>query len=132
MLEVTDEIPGSKELIQWFGYWPSFHDAEVIDVKLDRNGPSTIRIHTWEITDRLDNQGHYICTKHVIVSFIFGGVADLHLDGFNQQNVISGLDLRQTAEGYEISMEPCYGIEGTLTAETVRLEFQPGVPPGRI
>ncbi len=26
MLEVTDELPGTPELIAWFGYWPSFHE----------------------------------------------------------------------------------------------------------
>jgi hypothetical protein len=43
MLEVTDEIPGTAEFIKWFGYWPSFHDTEVLDLKLCRSGPSTIR-----------------------------------------------------------------------------------------
>jgi Immunity protein 50 len=132
MLEVTDEVPGAKELIEWFGYWPSFHDAEILDVKLDRSDQSTVRIHTFEITDRVSKQGSYICTKHVIVNFVLNGITNLHLDCFNSQNVISGLDLRQTDEGYELTLEPCYGLEGTITANVVHLELQPGLPPGSI
>lgn len=40
MLEVTDEVPVSSELIRWFGYWPSFHDAEVLEIELRRTGHS--------------------------------------------------------------------------------------------
>ena len=128
MLEVTDEVPGTPELIKWFGYWPSFHDAEVLDLKLDRTGRSTVRVHTFEMTDQVNSQGSFTCTKHVIVSFILDGITDLHLDGFNGQNVISELHLRQTNEGYELSLEPCYGLEGTITAHRVCVELEPGIP----
>jgi len=56
-------------------------------------------------------------------------VANLHLDYFNAQNVISGLLLKQTAGGYELALDGCYGIEGTITADRNHLELQPGLPP---
>ena len=128
MLEVTDEIPGTLELVTWFGYWPSFHDAEVLDLEFHRTGGSTVRIHTFEMTDQVDSQGFFICTKHVIVSFVLEGVTTLHLDDFNGQNVISGLLLKQTADGYELVLEGCHGVEGTITADRIRLGLQPGIP----
>jgi len=129
MLEVTDEVPGTRELIEWFGYWPSFHDAEVLDLNLVRTGRSTVRIHTFEMTDQVNSQGFFACAKHVIVTFVFDGVTGLHLNDFNAQNVIDGLQLRQTAEGYELALEPCHGLEGTITANHVHLELEPGIPP---
>jgi hypothetical protein len=129
MLEVTDEVPGTSELIAWFGHWPSFHDAEVLEVALRRSGNSTIRIHAFEMTDQVNSQGFFIQTKHVIVSFVLEGVTNLHLDCFNKQNVISGLLLKQTAEGYELGLDGCYGIEGTITADRIHLELQHGLPP---
>ena len=128
MLEVTDEVPGASELTRWFGYWPSFHDAEVLDLELHRAGYSTVRIHTFEMTSEIDTQGFFIFTKHVIVEFILEGVKNLHLDDFNAQNVISGLDLKQTAEGFELVLEGCYGVEGTITADRIRIQIQPGPP----
>jgi hypothetical protein len=130
MLEVTDEVPGTAELIKWFGYWPSFHDAEVLDLKLDRTGGSTLRVHTFEMTPQVNSQGFFICTKRVIVSFAFDGITNLHLDDFNEQNVISELHLRQTNEVYELLLEPCYGLQGTIAARRVRVEFEPGIPSG--
>ena len=83
MLEVNDEVLGTSALVGWFGYWPSFHDAEVLDLELHRSGSSTIRIHTFEATNQVNSQGFFVCAKHIIVSFVVEGVTDLHLDYFN-------------------------------------------------
>jgi hypothetical protein len=70
------EIPGASDLFAWFGYWPTFHDGEVLSVHLDRSGPSRIRVHTWEGTHQLDSRGYIVLRKHVIVTFIFEDVND--------------------------------------------------------
>lgn len=51
---IFKSIPGGAELLAWFGYVPSFHDAEIIDLHLNRHGPSTLRIHVWEMTGKVD------------------------------------------------------------------------------
>jgi len=43
MLEAPD-IPGAADVIAWFGYWPHFHDAEVLSITLDRSGESQVAI----------------------------------------------------------------------------------------
>ena len=129
MLEVTDEVPGASELTRWFGYWPSFHDAELLDVELHRTGHSTVRIHTFEMSSEVNSRGSFIYTKHVIVGFILEGLRNLRLNDFNGQNVISGLDLKQTADGYELTLEGCHGVEGTLTADRIHIDIEPGLPP---
>jgi hypothetical protein len=128
MLEVTSEVPGASDLIAWFGDWPSFHDAEVLDVALCRSGKSTIRVHTFEMTKEVDSRGFFICTKHVDVSFILEGITDLHFDGFNHQNVIWGLSLKQSGSEFELTLEGCYGIEGSISAKHVSIELHPGPP----
>ena len=30
------EVPGAAELHDWFGFWPNFHDAEIISLYLNR------------------------------------------------------------------------------------------------
>jgi hypothetical protein len=129
MLDVTDKVPGASELTKWFGYWPSFHDAEVLDIELHRTGHSTVRIHTFETSSETNSQGFFICTKHVIVGFILEGLKDLHLNDFNGQNVITGLDLKQIGEGYELTLEGCHGVDGTLTADRIHIDIEPGLPP---
>lgn len=48
-------IPGAMQLDSWFGCWPSFHDAEIISLHLNRNGNSFLRVHTWEMTKEVDD-----------------------------------------------------------------------------
>jgi hypothetical protein len=128
VLDVIDEAPGTAEFIEWFGYWPSFHDAEVLDLRLCRSGPSTIRVHTFETTDLVNSDGFFVCIKHVVVSFVFDQVANLNLNYFNAQNVINELHLRQISDGYQLTLEPCHGIEGTITGDRIRVTFAPGIP----
>lgn len=58
-----DSIDGAQELYDRFGYWPSFHDAEIISLHLSRASPSSLIIHTREMTDQLDERNFYVLTK---------------------------------------------------------------------
>ncbi len=124
MLEAKDEIEGVAALVKWFGQWPSFHDAEILSLELNRDQASRLRIRTFDKTDQIDSQGFYILRKHVIVTFWLEGIADLHLDGFSSQNVIAGLSFRQTDPGYEITLEDCHGLSGRLLAAKAKLEWE--------
>lgn len=84
-------IEGAQQLYDWFGYWPSFHDAEVLSLHLNRSGTSSLVLHTWEMTKELDERGYYILTKHVVVEFVMKEIVELNVNGFSQQNVIFGL-----------------------------------------
>jgi hypothetical protein len=130
LIEVLSEIPGGADLLAWFGgYLPSFHDAEILGLELDRAGPTCrIRAHTWEISDEVDKTGHFVLSRHVVASFELGGVTELSLEGFNHQNVIFGLFIERSDNGYRIELEPCYGLSGAITAKTVRVALEPGTP----
>ena len=82
-------MPGAAELFDWFGFWPTFHDGEVLSLHLDRAGPSHLRVHTWERTNELDSRGCYVVRKRAIVTFILEQISELELDGFSQQNVLA-------------------------------------------
>lgn len=135
MSEVPDglrEIDGVESLITWFGYWPAFHDAEVLTIELARSGTSTILVHAFEMTHAVNQQGFFVSTKHVVVKFLLEKVDNVHLDGFNSQNVISGLSLSPSEGGYRLSFGSCYGVEGSLTATSIRIQVDPGIPDDSI
>jgi hypothetical protein len=53
-MELTPElatIQGARELFDWFSYWPSFHDAEIVRLDLHRRRPSSLVVATWEMTN---------------------------------------------------------------------------------
>lgn len=62
------------------------------------------------------------------MSFLLEDVSSLQLEGFNDQNVISGLVLTKTADGFEIYLGGCYGIEGRIACAQLSIEMKPGIP----
>ena len=103
------DVPGAAELVTRFGSWPSFQDAEVRSVHLNREGPSRIRV----------------ATKQLVVTFVLGGVSELALNGFNGRNALSALTLTKNSNTYTVELWPGHGISGTITARSVRVEFVP-------
>lgn len=126
---LLQSIPGANELIAWFdGQLPTFHDAEVLSIHLNRHEASTIRIHTWRNTRRVRADGHFIYDKHVIVTFVLDAIHDIELVGFNHQNVLTDLALEATNDGISILLAGIFGVDGTLVAKSLRIELEPGPP----
>ncbi len=122
------EIPGAVELHDWFGYWPDFHDAEVISLRLNHKGSSSLRVHTWETTKEVDEKGYNVQAKHVVVEIALESVSELSLNGFSQQNVISGRDIEKTDSGFRLMLGECYGLAGSIEAERMSISITPGSP----
>jgi hypothetical protein len=120
-----EQIEGAKEFVEWFGSWPSFHDAEVIHLHLNRTGTTSLLIHTWEMTGEVLPSGFYSLRKHVEVELLLEEVRDLELADFNQQNVIFGLNVEPVESGLRVSLDGCYGIAGHLEAKSAALRFTP-------
>ena len=121
-------INGAEELYDWFGFWPSFHDAEVVKLHLNRRGASNLLIHIWEMTKNVDSKGYYELVKHVVVEFTLEGVSALSLEGFSGQNVIFGLAIDRIEAGFRLTLDPCYGLSGSIVAQGVFIRFTPGKP----
>lgn len=124
-----ESITGAPELYDWFGYWPDFHDAEIVSLHLNRRGPSYLAVHTWETTKRLNSQGYNECEKHVVVEFILHDISALSLEGFSGQNVIFRLALERTEAGFRLTLAPCYGLSGAVEAQSMSIRLTPGMPP---
>ncbi|CAA2138478.1 hypothetical protein [Methylobacterium bullatum] len=144
-LSIYHEIPGGPELVRHFGQVPSFHDAETLSLHLNREGPSSLRLHGWVNTGRVEVGSEFVLDRHAIVTFTLEGLMDLQLDGFSIQNVIGGLVLRRAPDrperrnylavdplpqDIEIELEHCYGLDGIIRARSVAITFEPGLPDG--
>ncbi|HET7890542.1 MAG TPA: hypothetical protein VFL34_03415 [Candidatus Sulfotelmatobacter sp.] len=122
---VTETIAIAEALMQWFGSWPSFHDAEVISLSLARKGPSVLRVYP-----------HYP-NKPATVDFILEEVTDIELHDFSGQNVIMSLAVERAIDQngdpvYRLSLSPCYGLSGRIDAKSVGVELTPGKSPDGI
>jgi hypothetical protein len=116
---VSIENAGSLESV--FGAWPSFHDAEVLRVVLDRSGDDwptlEAAIHVFEMTSEVDSKGFYVLRNHTEVLLRFTGVVATRLQWFNHQNVLSSLEISELNpnehEGrvIRVEMPSSYGLE---------------------
>jgi hypothetical protein len=119
--ELLGEVPGGQVLLEWFdGRAPSFHDAEVLELSLDRRkARCSIKIHAFQMTSEVDGKGFFILDKHALVSFRLEGVVNLELNDFNEQNIIHGLVLSRTADqNFRVELDPAYGLFGFVEAMT--------------
>lgn len=141
-----ESVPGGAELLAWFGYVPSFHDAEIISLHLNRKGESVLTVHTWETATERETDAWPPYIKNVVVSFTLEEITELKLEDFSIQNVIYGLVLRKIANKapsfnmqrlqppeplpdlFEIILEPCYGLWGKIQARRVSITLTPGKP----
>jgi hypothetical protein len=126
------EISNGEALTHIFGRWPSFHDAEVIALRLDR-GPSEgdtpsleLDIHLWEMTSDVDPNGFYVLRHHTITTLRFADIDDLDLSGFNGQNVIAKLTINGVeANRRAVDLATSYGLSvgfNCANCEVVRAE----------
>ena len=118
MCEAPD-IPGVADVLAWFGYWPTFHDAQVLSITLNRTGESKVVIHAFEMTKEVDAQGHDVLRKHCLVTFSFEGfmrdewgITRTELAFFNEWNELSSAWVVKHEAGYELVLEGIVGLDG--------------------
>jgi Immunity protein 50 len=117
--EWVADVKGACALFDWFGYWPDFHDAEIISVEPNRRDTSALRVHIWEMMSEVDDKGYFRLRKHVLVTFLLDGVRDLELSGFSHQNVIYGLEISRADSGFRLELDPCYWARWELDRREV-------------
>jgi hypothetical protein len=112
MASVESLIIGSQKITTIFGYWPSFHDAEILEMHFWRGNVEpeksiyefpvlTLTVHHWELTKEVDPKGFFVLRHHTLTRLRFYDVLEFQMEGFNQQNAILGLVLsnKQRAKG---------------------------------
>jgi hypothetical protein len=125
---VLESIAGAQELYDWFTYWPDFHDAVVTKLHVEIGAPSSLVIHTWEMTNRVDPQGYYELTKHVVVEFVLDGVSTVALQDLRPNSILMDLVIEGVESGFRLILSSSYGLSGTIEAQGVSIHLTPGPP----
>jgi Immunity protein 50 len=127
MADIESLIAGSDKLTTVFGYWPSFHDAEVLELHFVRGNVQpqkgiydfpllTLRIHVWELTRDVDSAGYLILKHHTLVTLRFQDISDFQMQGFNHQNALMELAVtsQERTEGpspyFAVELVPAFGV----------------------
>lgn len=125
------KIQNRELLTEIFGSWPSFHDAEILSIQLDRggeDGPSlTAVIHLWRMTNEVDANGYIVCKNYTLATLRFGHILLEMLNGFNHQNVLSELSISTIDSNisendhcsFGILMETSYGCQAMFKCRSI-------------
>lgn len=138
-------IVNSEVLEHIFGKWPSFHDAEVIEVRLDRGklsadgtDPPTLQIdvHLFDMTTEVSPGGTYVHRNHTLTTLLFKGIERFHMDEFNQQNVLFDLEMELARDSeshrWTVALQPSYGLGASFACQEIEvLRAVPFEPPDR-
>lgn len=133
------DVINREALIDRFGDWPSFHDAEVYGLRLDSgqrtNGVASLQldIHVFAVEGRLSN-GRLNFVNHTLVTLEFEDVEALELEGFGPQNVLDDLVLEPVhlAAGRQVQVTILTnnGLEGSFRCRLVTVLDVVPVEPG--
>jgi hypothetical protein len=134
-LSGDENITGAEKLASIFGEWPYLHDAEVVSFAVERAFPLkpdwtmarlvvNIRRTAMEYSD--DIHYEYVLKKNVLATFVFPGVCELEISGWNHQNVIDSLvvtvDEERKTGRLKVEIETIWGFGGSFFCSAAELE----------
>jgi hypothetical protein len=135
------EIENSNLVTDWFGFWPSFHDAEVIEINLHRslrgieNGAVlSASVYAFQMTSEVDEKSFYKLIKNCVIELEFLNIDSLEVEDFNHQNALHNIEFSQVKNisgNHSISVDfnSNYGVSFTFTCSKVRVtSVTPGKP----
>src|SRR5690242_10258101 len=96
-------VAGAAQVIDYFGAWPSFHDAEILEVYVRRPGLFGISLHTMGLDPAKRERG-VTQWKNGIVMFVLHGVSDMSLANYSSQNVIGNLSIEAKDNGFRLEI----------------------------
>ena len=114
-----------------FGYFPSFLDAEILRIVLDRRGEGLqptmeTQINVFEMTSEVKD-GKYVLKTRSIITFQFIDIDQLAVDGFNQKNVLCGLNIDDISDQqlewlkFEVRFEGIFGVDFLFRCRDVKI-----------
>jgi len=140
-MEIITYVEGTEKVEKALGFWPSFHDAEVISFSVSRALPldtnvcfAKLVVHVRQYAEVGAGTAEYALAivKSVLVNFIFNGVSDLSISEFNHQNVISSIKFKNSesldAPNISVDIESIWGFGGSLQCNSVVVESVEELP----
>lgn len=131
MKNIETLIQGSEKLTNIFGYWPDFHDAEVIELHFSRGDMNpdegrydlpvlTISIDLKEWANATEPSGGPVRKHRILAMLRFADVDNFRMEGFNYQNAIMELIVEYSEQTggispyFSVEMEPTAGMSASF------------------
>ena len=114
-------LANHEAVVDFYGYWPSFHDAKVCSYRPPQSEDQSLAVtlHTWEMTNAVDDQGYFVLRRHALISFVFAGVHDMHIDCFAADNILFEMTCTKTGDGsaFQVKLDSIMDMSGSFVAQ---------------
>ncbi|AXI61583.1 hypothetical protein DLD99_14245 [Pseudomonas kribbensis] len=124
-------IQGAGRMIGNIGFWPSFHDAEVISFSVSRplhhaNSGTVAKLRIYYREHEVVRAGtavfEYCFRKSLLIELIFDGLQDSSLKDFNQQNVLDSIKFKRLQDSSIVAeLLSIWGVGGVIRCNTVAI-----------
>lgn len=130
-MECPTYICKTEKVTDALGYWPSFHDAEVISFSATRAAPgqagktsARLCVNVCQYKEVGGGTADYeiVCCKSVLIEILFTDLQFLSLEDFNHQNVINSIKFSRLENPLiEVEFESIYGVGGVIRCMNVEI-----------
>jgi len=124
--EEQKEIENARLVTDHFGYWPTFHDSEIISITFERtldkeSSSAMLRVYSFEMTDKVIGR-HYQLIKHCFVDIEIKDLIKIEIEGFNHQNALLALEFGREANNVFCNMVSAYGVDGYIEGKEIKIK----------
>jgi len=117
-----DDIPGWTDLIALVGAVPVFADATILDFSISMAGNASIVLRTFAMPN-----GEYDYEQPLVVELAMRELQCVELDEFAPTAVVGELKIERAGSDLVVSLEPAYGLRGTLRARQITVQSWRGL-----
>ena len=119
-MDSSQLVKSGKSLVEAMGYWPSFHDANVMEASRDGDTFS-VTVHLFAMTDQVDAAGYYVLEKHHLVTIVMRGVESNSLPSDYSSDCLDGLTFQRTGVLLQIDFGSHMDQGGTIVCSEAEI-----------
>ncbi len=117
-----------KEIVvNEYGEWPCFHDAEILSILVKRGVNAgqyanlIIEVNVYYTKSINEGTAKYETIKinDNVITIEFYEIDDLILEGFNYQNVIDGLAIKENKNNYSVEFVSIFGVQSSFACNDI-------------
>ena len=114
-------IKGASKLVDFYGYWPSFHDAQIATIHIEREGPTVTICFTTNDLVVKDGREEGDQLARVTVRWYEVEELTLRATDWSEQNWLWDMNLAAHEEGIRAELVPNDGIGGSILARQMEV-----------
>ena len=119
-METPQFVGNGKALVEAMGYWPSFHDANVLEIERDTDTYS-VTVHLFAITDQVDSAGYFVLEKNHRIKIVMQGVQSNSLPATYADDCLDSLAFSQAGEFLQVDFSSHMGQDGTVVCRRAEI-----------